>query len=108
MPQLSSDERQNRPASWCGRPRPKYGRMVKSRRAQQIFILAATILALPAALPGQVRVLISGGFSAAYQELLPQFQNTTGITVTTLRGASQGEGPNTIGAQIRRGVPADV
>jgi Bacterial extracellular solute-binding protein len=50
----------------------------------------------------------SGGFSAAYQELLPQFQNTTGITVTTARGASQGDGPNTIGAQLRRGVPADV
>jgi molybdate transport system substrate-binding protein len=51
---------------------------------------------------------MSGGFSAAYQELLPQFQNTTGITVTTTRGASQGDGPNTIGAQLRRGVPADL
>jgi molybdate transport system substrate-binding protein len=51
---------------------------------------------------------MSGGFSAAYQELLPQLQNTTGVTVTTARGASQGDGPNTIGAQLRRGVPADV
>ena len=47
---------------------------------------------------------MSGGFSGAYQELLPQFQKTTGITVTTARGASQGDGPNTIGAQLRRGV----
>jgi molybdate transport system substrate-binding protein len=51
---------------------------------------------------------MSGGFSAAYQELLPQFQGTTGITVTTARGPSQGDGPNTIGAQLRRGVPADL
>ena len=55
-----------------------------------------------------VRVLISGGFSAAYQELLPQFEKSTGITVTTTRGASQGDGPTTIDAQLRRGEPTDV
>jgi hypothetical protein len=54
---------------------------------------------LPAASPAHVRVLISGGFSAAYQELLPQFEKSTGITVTTARGASEGggPGPTTIG-----------
>jgi molybdate transport system substrate-binding protein len=68
----------------------------------------ALVFALPAALPAQVSVLMSGGFSAAYQELLPQFEKTTGITVTTARGASQGDGPTTIGAQLRGGRPADV
>src|SRR5262249_30052929 len=58
--------------------------------------------------PAQVRVLMSGGFSAAYQELLPQFEKATGITVTTARGASQGNDPGTIGAQLRRGVAADM
>ncbi len=67
-----------------------------------------SLLALPAASLAEVRVLISGGFSAAYQELLPQLESTTGIAVTTMRGASQGDGPNTIGAQLRRGVPADL
>jgi len=66
------------------------------------------VFALPAALPAQVAVLMSGGFSAAYQELLPQFEKSTGITVSTARGASQGDGPTTIGAQLRRGLPADV
>jgi molybdate transport system substrate-binding protein len=51
---------------------------------------------------------MSGGFRAAYQELLPQFENATGITATTAVGASQGEGASTIGAQLRRGVPADM
>jgi molybdate transport system substrate-binding protein len=37
-----------------------------------------------------------------------QFENTTGITVTTALGPSQGDGPNTVGAQLRRGVPADL
>jgi molybdate transport system substrate-binding protein len=64
------------------------------------------LVALPAS--AQLRVLISGGFSAAYQELLPEFASATGITITTTGGASQGDGPNTIGAQLRRGVPADV
>lgn len=82
--------------------------MNSSRQSHQILIFAITMLALPTASPAQVRVLMSGGFSAAYQELLPQFQNTTGITVSTARGASQGDGPDTIGAQLRRGVPADV
>jgi molybdate transport system substrate-binding protein len=83
--------------------------MNTSRQSLRKLIFAFTILfALPVASPAQVRVLMSGGFSAAYQELLPQFQNATGITVTTARGASQGDGPNTIGAQLRRGVPADV
>ena len=40
--------------------------------------------------------------------MLPEFEKSTGISVTTTRGASQGNGPNTIGAQLRRGVPADV
>lgn len=78
------------------------------RQSQQLLILVVAAFALPAASLAQVRVLMSGGFSAAYQDLVPQFQNTTGITVTTARGASQGDGPNTIGAQLRRGVPADM
>ena len=72
------------------------------------FFAITMLLALPPALFGQIKVLMSGGFSAAYQELLPEFQRTTGISVTTARGPSQGKEPNTIGAQLRNGVPADM
>jgi molybdate transport system substrate-binding protein len=58
--------------------------------------------------PPQLNVLISGGFSGAYEQLLPQFEQTSGIKVTTGSGASQGTGPQTIAAQLARGVPADV
>ena len=61
--------------------------MNKSRRSPHILVFAM-LVALPSSSPAQVRVLISGGFSAAYQELLPQFEKSTGITVTTARGAS--------------------
>jgi len=55
-----------------------------------------------------VNVLISGGFSSAYEQLLPEFERTSGIKVTTTSGASQGAGPQTIAAQLTRGVSADM
>ena len=58
--------------------------------------------------PAKVSVLMSGGFSGAYERLLPEFKRTTGIEVTTGSGASQGAGPQTIAAQLARGVHADV
>jgi len=56
----------------------------------------------------QLTVIISGGFSASYRQLLPEFEGSTGIAVTTLSGASQGKGPETIAAQLGRGVGVDV
>src|SRR5262245_44695212 len=56
----------------------------------------------------QLKVIISGGFSAPYQQLLPEFERKSGTKVITGSGASQGTGPQTIGAQLARGVAADV
>lgn len=74
----------------------------------RVALVIATVLTLPTASFAQVKVIISGGFSAAYRELLPEFERTAGIKVTTTSGGSVGNGPNTIGGQLRRGVPADV
>jgi molybdate transport system substrate-binding protein len=56
----------------------------------------------------ELNVMISGGFSLAYREVLPEFQRTTGIAVATASAASQGTGSNTMKAQLERGVLADV
>lgn len=56
----------------------------------------------------QLTVMISGGFNGPYQQMLPQFEKASGITVTTLSGASQGSGPKTIKAQLANGVHADI
>lgn len=56
----------------------------------------------------ELKVIISGGFSGPYEQLVPQFERTTGISVATGSGSSQGTGPQTIAAQLARGVPADV
>jgi len=56
----------------------------------------------------QLKVLISGGFTAAYDRLLPEFERTTGVRLTTGSGSSQGTGPQTIAARLARGASADV
>src|SRR5512144_1728647 len=75
---------------------------------KRIILVGAALLIWPTGASAQVKVLISGGFSGAYERLLPEFERTSGIKVTTGSGSSQGSGPQTIGAQLARGVPADV
>ena len=73
-----------------------------------LVAMVVTLLAFPTSSWAQLNVLISGGFSSAYREVLPEFERASGITVNTGSGASQGTGQQTIAAQLRRGVPADV
>jgi molybdate transport system substrate-binding protein len=81
---------------------------IQQRALTAVSLAIATLLVLPAESFAQVKVITSGGFASALQDILPEFEKTTGIKVTTSRGPSQGNGPNTIGAQLRRGTSADV
>jgi len=74
--------------------------------APYALVLLLALFSMPAS--AQLKVIISGGFSGAYEQLLPEFERTSGTKVETGSGASQGSGPQTIGAQLERGVPADV
>jgi molybdate transport system substrate-binding protein len=56
----------------------------------------------------KLTVIISGGFSLAYHKVLPEFERSTAIAVTTLSGASQGTGPKTIRYQLEAGADVDV
>lgn len=56
----------------------------------------------------KLTVMISGGFSLAYNQVLPEFERSTGTAVTTLSGASQGTGPKTIKSQLEQGADVDV
>lgn len=78
------------------------------RAAPAAAAMAAIILMFPLAAAAQLKVMISGGFSGPYEQLLPEFERSTGIRVTTASGSSQGTGPQTIAAQLARGVPTDV
>lgn len=83
-----------------------FGRLNSGLISAAIAVVMA--VAFPSASFAQVKVILSNGFGAAYREALPDFEKSSGIKVTTAMGASQGNGPNTIGAQLRRGEPADV
>jgi len=56
----------------------------------------------------EVRVMISGGLSAAYNALVPEFERATGHKVITAYGPSMGTTPNAIPVRLERGEPADV
>jgi molybdate transport system substrate-binding protein len=71
-----------------------------------LSVVAATAQA-PAP-PVHLKVITSGGFAAPLAQLLPEFEKVSGIPVEVTRGASQGAGPDTIPAQLRRKVPADM
>lgn len=73
-----------------------------------ILILMTELLGWLAPAHAQLNVIVSGGFASAYGELVPVFERETGHVVVTGSGASQGSGPQTIKAQLQRGVPADV
>ena len=68
-------------------------------------------LCLVSALPlqaAELRVMISGGFFAAYKTLLPAFEKASGHTVTTIYGPSMGAAPEAIPNRLARGEVADV
>jgi molybdate transport system substrate-binding protein len=70
--------------------------------------LALVWLAAPAVLAAEVRVMTSGGFTAAYDILGPAFGKATGIVLVTAYGASSGGAPDSIPERLKRGEPADL
>jgi molybdate transport system substrate-binding protein len=69
---------------------------------------AATLLLAGSASAAEVRVLISGGMTAAYQALVPEFEKASGNKVLTAFGPSMGTTVNAIPMRLERGEPADV
>jgi molybdate transport system substrate-binding protein len=86
-------------------PAPCHG---AARRAA--FWLTAAALAsvtLPAAAT-ELRVMISGGFTAAYKQLGPGFTAASGDTLDTISGPSMGESKEAIPNRLANGEKADV
>jgi len=73
-----------------------------------IFAVAGVVLLAGSAGAAEVRVMISGGLSAAYKELVPEFERATGNKVLTAYGPSMGTTVNAIPIRLERGEPADV
>jgi molybdate transport system substrate-binding protein len=69
---------------------------------------AAALLLTGTASAAEVRVMISGGLTAAYTALVPEFERLTGNKVVTAFGPSMGTTVNAIPVRLERGEPADV
>jgi molybdate transport system substrate-binding protein len=76
-------------------------------RALVLGITGAVLLAGSAG-AAEVRVMISGGLSTAYKEVVPEFERSTGNKVLTAYGPSMGTTANAIPNRLERGEPADV
>ena len=76
-------------------------------RALALGFTTALLLASSAS-AAEVRVMISGGLTAAYNALIPEFERQTGNKVLTAYGPSMGTTVNAIPVRLERGEPADV
>jgi molybdate transport system substrate-binding protein len=56
----------------------------------------------------EIKVMNSGGFAAAYLDLVPEFERATGNTIKTAWGPSMGTAPDAIPLRLQRGEPVDV
>ncbi|HEY2210364.1 MAG TPA: substrate-binding domain-containing protein [Bradyrhizobium sp.] len=70
--------------------------------------LAGALLLAGAASAAEVQVMISGGLTAAYNVLVPEFERLTGNKVLTAYGPSMGTTVNAIPVRLERGEGADV
>jgi molybdate transport system substrate-binding protein len=73
-----------------------------------LLAFAATLLLSGAAGAAEVRVMISGGLTAAFNALAPEFERATGNKVLIAYGPSMGTTANAIPVRLERGEPADV
>src|SRR5260221_6474882 len=76
---------------------------------RRTFALAlAAFLCASLASADEIHVATSGAFTAAYQELVPQFERTTGHKVVSAFGGSMGSAPGAIPNRLARREPFDV
>jgi molybdate transport system substrate-binding protein len=76
---------------------------------KQLMALTLCGLALStAAQAEELKVMTSGGFTAAYKLLGPQYTAASGDTLQTILGPSMGKAPEAIPNRLARGEHADV
>jgi molybdate transport system substrate-binding protein len=78
------------------------------RRRLVLGALTAWLALAGAAAAAEVRVMSSGGFTAAYRDLIPEFERRSGHKLVSSYGASMGDAADAIPQRLARGEPADV
>jgi len=73
-----------------------------------LFVVSFSMLVVHSVCGAEIRVMNSGGFTAAYRTLAPEFERTSGHRLLTAWGASMGETPDAIPVRLKRGEKADT
>ncbi|MEF9997404.1 MAG: substrate-binding domain-containing protein, partial [Burkholderiaceae bacterium] len=71
-------------------------------------LAASALFFAGAAAATEIKVMTSGGFTAAYKQLVPEYERTTGHTVASAYGASQGGAADSIPSRLNRGEDVDI
>ncbi len=82
--------------------------LMLTRRAILAGALAPLAPRLSWAQATEIRVISSGGFTAAYNILAPRFEKITGKKIASAYGASMGNAPDAIPQRLARGEPTDI
>ena len=77
-------------------------------RSRWLAGVAGLLLAARAATAAEIRVVSSGGLSAAFRQLAPQFERATGNKLVVGWGPSMGTTDNAIPVRFQRGDAMDV
>jgi len=78
-----------------------------SASTRAALLCAITLLFAITVYAGEITVMTSGAFTAAYLELVPQFERATKDKIVTA-ATSMGTGSDSIPSRIQRGEPVDV
>jgi molybdate transport system substrate-binding protein len=74
----------------------------------RVLVVASILLFAGTVYGAEIKVMISGGFSAANRDLTPEFERTTTHNLVTARGPSMGSTREAIPSRLQRGEPVDV
>ena len=80
----------------------------RSRLLLRALVITGSLLLAGPARADEIKVMTSGSFTAAYLELVQEFERLSRHTVVTAFGASLGNAPDSIPARLGRGEPVDV
>jgi len=77
--------------------------------SRRVALAASLLLCISqASTAADINVISSGGFTAAYQQLVPLYEQASGHKVITAYGASIGNAPDSIPSRLARGERFDI
>ena len=82
---------------------------IRSIASAAVALFGVSVLHFAGTADGaEIKVMNSGGFTAAYRDLAPECERATGNKLDTAWGPSMGTTPDAIPVRIKRGEPVDV